>query len=93
MDNHLGDSLLDQAQARAPSPPPLFGGNSFWIPQCMISDVCSLVKSSFWETKLSPNEFLILMTPPYLGTSLGGGGARGWSGGGQNLVPLAAAVR
>ena len=36
---------------------PQFGGHSRRIPQCMVSDVQPLVKSSFWETKSSANEF------------------------------------
>ena len=60
------------------SPPRPFGGHSQSIPQCMVSDVYALVNSSFWETKLSPNEFFDFdpSSPPYLGTTaffLGGG--------------------
>ena len=53
---HLKERLLDQAQTRAPRTP-LFWGHPGSIPQCMISDVQPLGKSSLWETKLSRNEF------------------------------------
>ena len=49
--NHLEERLLDQAQAWAPYKPPFGGGHSRSTPQRVVSDVESLVKSSFWETE------------------------------------------
>ena len=86
--NHFKERLLNQAQAQAPysPPPPPLGGHLHGIPQCMLSDVQPFVKSLFWETRLSTNEFLILtpLPPQYLGTAFG----RGVGVGGQNLVGL-----
>ena len=52
--NHLEERLLDQAQARA-SYAPLFWGHSRSIPQGMILDVQTLVKSLSCPIRPSPN--------------------------------------
>ena len=54
--NHLKERLLDQAQARA-SYTPFLGGHAPSIPQGMIFDVQSLVKSLFCPIRRSPNGF------------------------------------
>ena len=54
--NHLEETLLDQAQARA-SYTPLFWFHSRSIPQGMILDVQPLVKSLFCPIRPSPNGF------------------------------------
>ena len=66
---------------------PPFGGYSQSIPQCVILNVYPLVKSSFWETKLSPNDFFNFdpSDPLYLGTAFWHG-ASGGGGGGRDLL-------
>ena len=54
--NHTEESLLDQTQARA-SYTPSFGAHLRSIPQGMIFDVQSLVKSLFCPIRQSPNGF------------------------------------
>ena len=80
-----------------PPPPPTswFGGHSCRVPQCMISDVQSLVKSSFQDKTLSPNELFLILIPltPHLRTwePLFGGGGGG--GGAEFGWPVAVTVR
>ena len=83
--NHLKERLLDQAHI--PAIYPLLGGHWRGIPQWVILDVQPPTKSSFWETKLSPNEFFKFeSSTPCTQVPLFWEGGVGGGGGGSKLL-------
>ena len=74
--NHLKEKLPVQAQPRHPR---ILCSHLCSIPQCMISHVQPLAKSSIWDTKVSSNEFFefdpspMVLLPLLHGTTFLGG--------------------